>query len=101
MYTYQNFIDSSSDIYFINAIAVTSVKARHCAYAIRNGCYPTEVLNLFQIPPSTGHAKRITKILRAETGRQVRLLHDGLKLVMRYHLTLKTFFILSNMMVSL
>ncbi|KAG0423577.1 hypothetical protein HPB47_000652 [Ixodes persulcatus] len=36
-------------------------------------------MNLFRIPPSTGHAKRITKMLRAETWRQARLLQDGLK----------------------
>ncbi|KAM7290164.1 hypothetical protein ISCGN_026830 [Ixodes scapularis] len=69
------------DIYFINAIAITEVKARHCAYAIRNGCYPAEVMKLFQVPPSVGHAKRITKILRAETWRQARLLHDYLKFI--------------------
>ncbi|KAG0426032.1 hypothetical protein HPB47_026851 [Ixodes persulcatus] len=67
------------DIYFINAIAITEVKARHCAYALRTGCYPGEILSLFQVPPSMGHAKRITKILRAETWRQARLLQESLK----------------------
>ncbi|KAG0431474.1 hypothetical protein HPB47_021763 [Ixodes persulcatus] len=74
-------METHQDIYFINAIAITEVKARHCAYAIKNGVYPAEVMNLFRIPPSTGHAKRITKILRAETWRQARLLQDGLKKV--------------------
>ncbi|KAG0416054.1 hypothetical protein HPB47_006765 [Ixodes persulcatus] len=36
------------DIYYINAIAVSRVQARHCAFAVKNGCFPIEVLSLCQ-----------------------------------------------------
>lgn len=67
------------NIYFISSIAVKEVKARPFAYAIRNGCNPADVLNLFQVPPLSGHAKRITKILRTQTWRQPRLPQHGSK----------------------
>ncbi|KAM7312143.1 hypothetical protein ISCGN_009048 [Ixodes scapularis] len=46
----------------------------------RKGTSPPEVVALFgMVNPSAGHAKRVCKILRSESWRQVRLLQEGLK----------------------
>ncbi|KAG0445532.1 hypothetical protein HPB47_014227 [Ixodes persulcatus] len=68
------------DIFYINAIALATCKARHFGYAIRKDNYPREVMGLFGlVAPSNEHAKRICKILRFESWRQVRLLEVCLK----------------------
>ncbi|KAG0433698.1 hypothetical protein HPB47_019668 [Ixodes persulcatus] len=50
-------------------------------YAIRHGCFPCEVVALFNgAQPSTGHAKRICRILRSESWKQVGRYRDVLRI---------------------
>ncbi|KAG0444490.1 hypothetical protein HPB47_013737 [Ixodes persulcatus] len=61
------------------AHSVTDRIKRQYSYAIRHGCYPREVVALFNIAqPSTGHAKRICRILRSESWKQVGRYRDVL-----------------------
>ncbi|KAH6922168.1 hypothetical protein HPB50_009958 [Hyalomma asiaticum] len=56
------------------------------SYCLRIGVQPLEIFQLFgPLPPSTGHWKRICKMLRSELYRQVRHLQDWL-----YHVCLKS-----------
>ncbi|KAG0421019.1 hypothetical protein HPB47_003077 [Ixodes persulcatus] len=51
------------------------------SYAIRHGCFPCEVVALFNgAQPSTGHAKRICRILRSESWKQVGRYRDVLRI---------------------
>ncbi|KAG0434018.1 hypothetical protein HPB47_019409 [Ixodes persulcatus] len=71
---------SHQDVYYINAIATATCKARHYGYSARKGIPPSDVAGLFGlVAPSAGHAKRICKILRSESWRQARLFKDCLK----------------------
>ncbi|KAG0431439.1 hypothetical protein HPB47_021787 [Ixodes persulcatus] len=54
---------------------------RQYSYAIRHGCFPCEVVALFNgAQPSTGHAKRICRILRSESWKQVGRYRDVLRI---------------------
>ncbi|KAG0433697.1 hypothetical protein HPB47_019667 [Ixodes persulcatus] len=65
----------------INLIAIECCRARQYSYAIRHGCFPCEVVALFNgAQPSTGHAKRICRILRSESWKQVGRYRDVLRI---------------------
>lgn len=66
----------------VNLMATSSCRAKMYAYAIRTGYLPPEVLKLLGgFPPSTGHAKRLCKLVRSETWKQVERYRDCLKVM--------------------
>ncbi|KAH9378331.1 hypothetical protein HPB48_009920 [Haemaphysalis longicornis] len=64
----------------VSHIAVASCRVRFLGYCLRKGLVPSEVNGLFGVvKPSLNHAKRVCRIIRSEVGRQLRMLHDLLR----------------------
>lgn len=67
----------SQPIACIKLIAVSTCRARYLSVCIKNSQVAAEVGALFGcLVPSSGHAKRICKILRSESWRETRFLRD-------------------------
>lgn len=67
---------------YIHLIAMCVCKARICSFAIKHRVVPYDIRGLFgYAQPSTGHSRRICRIIRSEMWRQVRYFRTCLKIL--------------------
>ncbi|KAG0443317.1 hypothetical protein HPB47_015048 [Ixodes persulcatus] len=65
-------VPPSNHLVYVNLIAAATCQARLYSVAIRKNFLPPDVLGLFGgVAPSSGHGKRVCKILRSERWKQV------------------------------
>lgn len=66
----------------IGHIASAICRARCYTYCIRNGLVPADIVAFCgMVTPSSGHVKRICRIMKSEIWRQVRLLYDWIRVL--------------------